>query len=390
MLGHYQINNDLNPRGIYDEKTKEYKGNPYTQFEKVKEDLKELQNKLDEPNKKYQDYLKQLADWEVKRKEIEGSDDKEDTIRYYEKILKYIKEKLPKDLKNKKKERLKKVRKIYNGKKELVEIYKSLYKPVEDFVAQHKLSDPKYQVNFDVSLEVKEFEEKFFSFVHQGVKGSFYGSEEGAKRLKSLLDVTDFNNEDSVTEFLNKIVENLEQDQRSKKKGKRIIKQQLKRENVLDFYDFLFSLDYLNPIYKLKLGDIELSLLSPGEKGAILLIFYLLIDKDDIPLIIDQPEENLDNQSVYELLVPYIKEAKKRRQIIIVTHNPNLAVVCDAEQVIYAKIDKTHNYKVEYISGAIENPKINQRIVDILEGTLPAFSNRDSKYTITKTLEQKV
>ena len=71
-----------------------------------------------------------------------------------------------------------------------------------------------------------------------------------------------------------------------------------------------------------------------------LLIFYLLVDNDDIPLIIDQPEENLDNQTVYKLLVPSIKEAKNRRQIIIVTHNPNLAVVCDAEQIIHASIDK--------------------------------------------------
>lgn len=385
-----QINNDLNPQGICDEKTNEYKDNHYTLFEKVKADLKELQNKLDEPNKKYQEYLTQLTDWEAKKEEIEGSEDKEDTIEYYEKILKYIKEQLPEDLKIKKEERLNIVRQIYRKKNELVNIYKSLYKPVEDFVAQHELSDHRYQVNFDVALEVKEFEEKFFSFVHQGLKGTFWGREEGAKRLKLILEAIEFNTEDSVTTFLNTVIENLEQDQRSGKKEKRIIKQQLKRDNVLDFYDFLFSLDYLNPIYKLKLGDTELSLLSPGEKGAILLIFYLLIDKDDIPLIIDQPEENLDNQSVYELLVPYIKEAKKRRQIIIVTHNPNLAVVCDAEQVIYAKIDKTHNYKVEYISGAIENPKINQRIVDILEGTLPAFSNRDSKYTITKTFEQKV
>jgi len=57
-----------------------------------------------------------------------------------------------------------------------------------------------------------------------------------------------------------------------------------------------------------------------------LLIFYLLIDKENIPLIIDQPEDNLDNQSVYNMLSRFIKNAKKRRQIVIVTHNPNLAI----------------------------------------------------------------
>jgi len=118
---------------------------------------------------------------------------------------------------------------------------------------------------------------------------------------------------------------------------------------------------------------------SPGEKGALLLIFYLLIDKSNIPLIMDQPEENLDNESVFTLLVPYIRKVKQRRQIIIVTHNPNLAVVCDAEQIISATMNKKTN-EITYVSGGIENPALNKRVVDVLEGTLPAFDIRDSKY----------
>jgi len=93
----------------------------------------------------------------------------------------------------------------------------------------------------------------------------------------------------------------------------------------------------------------------------------------------------LDNQSVYELLVKYIKMAKNRRQIIIVTHNPNLSVVCDAEQIIYAKIDKANKNTISYTSGSIENPIINKNIVDVLEGTMPAFNNREAKYSLNKT-----
>ena len=118
----------------------------------------------------------------------------------------------------------------------------------------------------------------------------------------------------------------------------------------------------------------------PRERGNLLLIFYLLIDRDDIPLVIDQPEENLDNNTVYRTLVPCVKEAKTRRQIVMVTHNPNLAVVCDAEQVICAEIRKDHGNEVRYISGSIEDPLINRKIVDILEGTRPAFDKRDAKY----------
>ena len=93
----------------------------------------------------------------------------------------------------------------------------------------------------------------------------------------------------------------------------------------------------------------------------------------------DQPEENLDNESVYSLLVPYIKKAKQKRQVIIVTHNPNLAVVCDAEQIIYADMNKKKN-EIRYESGSIESQEMNKRIVDVLEGTMPAFTKRDEKY----------
>ena len=144
--------------------------------------------------------------------------------------------------------------------------------------------------------------------------------------------------------------------------------------------NYLFSLDYLSPRYNLKLNKKGLSELSPGERGGLLLIFYLILDKDDKPLVIDQPEDNLDNQSVSEILVPYIREAKKRRQIIMVTHNPNLAVVADADQIIKMTIDKENDYLVSHIGGAIENPIINKAVVDILEGKMKAFNNRRIKY----------
>lgn len=111
-----------------------------------------------------------------------------------------------------------------------------------------------------------------------------------------------------------------------------------------------------------------------------LLIFYLLLDNNDIPLIIDQPEDNLDNHSVANILVPFIKKAKSKRQIILVTHNPNLAVVADAEQIIFTELDKENNYKFSFKAGAIENPEINKCIVQVLEGAMPAFNKRKMKY----------
>jgi len=98
-----------------------------------------------------------------------------------------------------------------------------------------------------------------------------------------------------------------------------------------DVYDLLFGLPFLESRYTLLFQDTQIEQLSPGQRGALLLIFYLLVDKGQNPIVLDQPEENLDNETVVSLLVPVLNEAKKKRQIIMVTHNPNLAVVCNAE-----------------------------------------------------------
>ena len=94
---------------------------------------------------------------------------------------------------------------------------------------------------------------------------------------------------------------------------------------------------------------------------------------------------------VSEIDLPAIISFKKAQQNFItmsldecvnyaILHNPNLAVVCDAEQIIKMNIDKKNNNIVSYQSGSIENPEINKCIVDVLEGTYPAFHNRDQKY----------
>jgi ABC-type transport system involved in cytochrome bd biosynthesis fused ATPase/permease subunit len=177
------------------------------------------------------------------------------------------------------------------------------------------------------------------------------------------------------------LLDHFRYDYRANPKTPIALEDQLKAGNkLLDLLDTIFGLAYLSPKYQLRWSGKDLDELSPGEKGTLLLIFYLLIDKRDNPLIIDQPEENLDNQTVYDILVPCLREARNKRQVIIVTHNPNLAIVCDADQIIHCSIDKTKKSRVTYVGGAIENPTINRLTIDVLEGTRPAFDHRDSKY----------
>lgn len=354
-------------------------------FAKNQNDLKDFQSKLDEPTRKYQEYLDKLKEWEEKEKELIGSEELQGSIKFYESVLKFLDEKLNIEISEENQKRKILVKEIFKEKSKIVQLYKGLYSPVSSFIGEYSQLMKEYPINLDVSIQLDNFHEKFFNYISRGSKGSFIGTEEGYVALSEVTEGVDFNNEDSVFIFLDEIISLLSNDKRTEKKEKRRISDQLKQGfEVKSFYDFLFGLEYLKPNYKLKLGPKNLSELSPGERGALLLIFYLLLDKQDIPLIIDQPEENLDNQSVYTVLVKFIKEAKKKRQIIIVTHNPNLAVVCDAEQIIYVKIQKENKNKVVVKSGAIENPEINSKIVEILEGTFPAFENRSEKYRISR------
>lgn len=219
----------------------------------------------------------------------------------------------------------------------------------------------------------------FLDFIDKARTGFFYGKEDAIKKFKELLELIDPNDKTSVIDFIEDLTDRLEENDGNKQNPFNQIKSS---KNLQDLYDYVFGLKYLNEKYELKFANKSIEQLSPGERGAALIVFYLLLDNDDKPLIIDQPEDNLDNQSVYEILVPFIKQAKKKRQLIIVTHNPNLAVVSDAEQVIHVNIDKESNYTFSFSSGSIEEPKINKGIVDILEGTMPAFDKRKIKYLL--------
>ena len=367
---------------LKDEKEKELK-NLLDKEKDLEKKIKDLTNQLSEPQKRYQKYMEDLEKWEKKRKEIEGKENLPHSVKWYENEIGYIEKNLDVDLSNLRNKRIEYTKEIFRHKNELLDIYKKFKKSVEEkiFEFQGILGD--YQINIDASFRIDpNFYDDFLRFINQKVKGSFYGIEEGKLYLKDLVKNKNFNDFEEIVSFLNEIIDSLEKDKREKYQNEeRYIKDQIIREEKwIEFYNFLFSLGYLEPVYELKLGNKNIELLSPGEKGALLIVFYLLLDKEDIPLIIDQPEENLDNESIYRILTHFIRYAKNRRQLIVVTHNPNLAIVGDAEQIIYVHIDKVNNNKFSFESGAIENSQINKHCSDILEGTLKAFDKRRLKY----------
>lgn len=342
-------------------------------------ELKVIQSKLDAPSKAYEAYVERKAEWEEARNKLIGSTETPESIEYYKAEVKKL-SLIPKELAAERKKAESKTKEIFREKARLAETYRELYAPVQEFIDSSSVARDQLQLRFDVQISDVGFEAAFFSQVSQGVRGTYCGAEEGKKRLRKLLSDSDFASEDGVVKFVQKLVESLLVDKRDNTTKTSVADLVRKGQTAQSLYDYVYGLDYLLPKYSLGIAGKPLAELSPGERGALLLVFYLLVDQNDCPLVIDQPEENLDNQTVFNLLVPCIKEAKQRRQIIVITHNPNLAVVCDAEQVIACSIDKHDGNRLSYVSGAIENPKINKLIVDILEGTRPAFDNRDAKY----------
>lgn len=355
---------------------------PAFRKKETSEEIDVFRKKLDLSNKEYQKYLENKSNWEEKGKSLIGNAKTAGTLEYYKALLNELTN-VPEQLKWARENQMEFARQIFQEKMEMLKIYKELYQPVQEFIDVHPLAKDRFGLQFKVSLVPVNFPTRFLEFINQGRRGSFYGEAEGHELTESLVSKTNFDNEEELGNFLSNVIDHLYYDRREGKNKTMSVADQLRQAySPADLYDYIFSLDYLVPRYLLRWEGKSLEQLSPGERGTLLLIFYLLIDDSKIPLVMDQPEGNLDNQTVYQLLVDCVKEAKSKRQIFIVTHNPNIAVVCDAEQVIHAFLDKERDYQLEYVSGALENPEICKKIVDVLEGTKPAIDNRVAKYKI--------
>ena len=342
--------------------------------------LIKLQDELGKPEREYQTYLTLKQEWDNEVSTVN------DEISKVNEVLQYIDNILPNLTVSKYEERIKIVKTLFYYKCQIVEVYKKLYEPITKFKDSYQSRLHDYKIDFDASFKLKGFFERFDQFINYAKAGSFFSKDAGFKRISSIVESVDTNSEESILYLISSFVEALHNDLREgQNNAKRTVKSQLRQgQTAAELYDFIFELDYLDPMFQLKLADKEMTSLSPGERGALLLIFYLILDNEEIPLVIDQPEENLDNQSIYSILVPFIKEAKQRRQVIIVTHNPNLAVVCDADQIVYVKIDKNDSYRMSCLTGSIENIALNRKIIEVLEGTFPAFDTRNQRYEITR------
>lgn len=341
------------------------------------DDLKKKRNELVESSnaeeKKYQIYITNLKEWEEVRNTIIGNKEIQGSLISLTEELRYINDDLKNEYKGKVESRKALIGEIYKEKFKITDIYKELYSPIEKEIGL-LLDNVEDKIEFDVDmvLKNKDLGTDLLTYINNSMKGIFQGRTESSVKIATLINNVDFNDFISVYTFIEAVLSCISEDFEVADK---------KVKARLEFYNLITNMDFLGAEFCLKMGGRKLSELSPGERGIVLLVFYLALSKEKIPLIIDQPEDNLDNQSVFDKLVPCIISAKTKRQVVIVTHNPNIAVACDAEQIICSSMDKARN-EISYKSGSIENENIRKSVIDVLEGTLPAFDLRKRKYNL--------
>ena len=174
--------------------------------------------------------------------------------------------------------------------------------------------------------------------------------------------------------------------------------------NVQSFMSKLFAECWYELTLNVEYDGDNLKDMSPGKRSFVILKLLLDFSEKKCPILIDQPEDNLDNRAIYGELVKYKKKKKKERQIILVTHNPNIVVGADSEEVIIANQNGTTSpnsdkIKFQYKTGGLEDSleRINDEMIpildrcgvrehvcDILEGGEKAFRDRENKYGFFK------
>jgi len=366
----YQLNAQIN--GSSEETNDDaYKEGLIVKLENANKKKESLISTMDSEEKSYQKYISDYKEWENEKKRIEGDFLTENTLEYFKTELSFLENRLEptyNDLRNKREE---KIIELFNAKQELVSIYNQIYSPIKTEISK-LLGDIDKNISFEAEIQLLDnnLAESLLEQINKAHVGVFKGKTESQNTMSRYIKETEFNKIDSILEFIKRVLKVIDEDIDNSSK---------KVTDKETFYRQICTLDYIGVTFRLKFYGRDLKELSPGERGIVLIIFYLALSNNSTPIIIDQPEDNLDNQSVYDKLVPCICAAKKKRQVIIVTHNPNIAIACDAEQIIFCKIDKSNN-SIRYYSGAIEDEQTNNDVVNVLEGTMPAFDLRRKKY----------
>ena len=224
------------------------------------------------------------------------------------------------------------------------------------------------QGNQAVSIEVKPFGEDWDG-IEEDIRGILQCPDRFGRDIKDLKDIYQGNGGHGIEKLKEVIkgIRNRERDAKDDRFASHL--ERLPQESVIDLI-LWFPRDDLKITFGPNRQSIEQS--SPGQKNAALLAFIL--SYGDEPLLLDQPEDDLDNELIYDLIVRQLRETKSKRQVIVVTHNANIVVNGAAEMVLPLEVGggETH---VRW-AGSVQVKEVREAICDILEGGQQAFEQR--------------
>lgn len=304
-------------------------------YEALKEEFSKIKREINLPNIQADDYVKYTKELDLTKAQLSELN----------------------KLSNKKKE-------IETQLKQTLVLLQNLWHNEFEIVQEEikKVNDDQDAIK--IAVDFKGNKQNFKSYLKENLRGSNLRD----NNIQAIVD--NYNDLISVYEDLNqpttKISENLSDSQLSTFR-------EYFNSNVEAFLTYRIP-DKFDIIYRGR----PLNEHSLGQRASALIIFLLTLKESDL-IIIDQPEDDLDNQTIYNDVIKVLKELKNSSQFIFATHNPNIPVLGDCEQVISCKYDTN---SIQTNLGSIDNQFIRNEIVNIMEGGQEAFNNRKRIYEL--------
>jgi len=277
-------------------------------------------------------------------------------------------------------QRLARYRSYFDSLLEVEQELQTLYAPLSSLISGAASSVAKLRFSVRRIVDIERWAARGEEFLDLRTQGTFHGSGELARlATEELLPSWQTGDGEQAAEAIKQFSADHSNDFRDQRKQS--------YDGGVDgrgwdraLSTWLYSAGHITLTYSLEYDGLNIERLSPGSRGIVLLLLYLAVDQEETdPLIIDQPEENLDPESIYSELVGLFRNASKRRQIIIVTHNANLVVNTDVDQVIVAHCESVEEGKLPTLSyqiGGLEDETIRESVCLVLEGGAEAFRQR--------------
>lgn len=389
---------------------------------------------LEKLKKKYQDIFDNMHfSFDEKQEEIVNSDIKEIYVKYFETIKKHIenieviKQKIEEDKVNFEEEisksnwkqdfsennikleleeekiksetgtlDIKEIREKISKNEEKLEKYKQEFEKKDEL---EKQLNSKFELILTIRNEIKNIREKHLKESLEGLDvrikiKSYRNKEDFEKQFRDLIGKTkEFSSDiDKIVDDIFKgdflknrvsfiqLIKNIITGKENNLHNNLIeIIKRFNNENMADI-ELLLPEDAVVVEYKQNGEFKTLKTASAGQKTSAILTYILSREKK--PLILDQPEDDLDNELIYNLIVKSLKNSKNKRQIIVVTHNANIPVNGDSEYIVV--MDSSSREVKQSAANSIDDEEIVNSICNIMEGGKTAFDLRNKKYRINR------